>query len=251
MGNELNQTGGEAPANMGEPQPPVGEAELLYWAERLAAIARTGLGFSDSLFECERYEEVLEVAAQIRQASPRGIDPKDQIEEWMDLVGHRAAGYVTPKTTIGALVMNDDGELLLVKRGDSGYWLFPTGWADVGFSPSEVAVKEVFEETGIVCEPVALVRVMDGMRAGFTGIPLFSMLFLCKAVGGVLQGHPLETQDLGFFAETELPEPLAGRGRWVPGAFKAIADHRGGADLITEFDLVRHEVVFGQDTHWN
>ena len=33
-----------------------------------------------------------------------------------------------------------------------GIWLYPTGWADVGYSPAEVAVKEVLEETGIECE---------------------------------------------------------------------------------------------------
>ena len=50
---------------------------------------------------------------------------------------------------IGAVVGNDDGEILLVQRADSGIWLYPTGWADVGYSPAEVAVKEVEEETGL------------------------------------------------------------------------------------------------------
>src|SRR3712207_7793138 len=65
----------------------------------------------------------------------------------------RSAGYVTPKVAVGAVVGNDDGEILLVQRADSGVWLYPTGWADIGYSPAEVAVKEVLEETGITCEP--------------------------------------------------------------------------------------------------
>ena len=40
-------------------------------------------------------------------------------------------------------------KILLVQRADSGVWLYPTGWADVGYSPAEVALKEVEEETGI------------------------------------------------------------------------------------------------------
>ena len=42
----------------------------------------------------------------------------------------------------------DRGELLLIQRADSGVWLYPTGWCDVGYSASEVVVKEVLEETG-------------------------------------------------------------------------------------------------------
>ena len=37
--------------------------DLLRWSEALAAIARTGLAFSDVVYERERFEEVLHVAA--------------------------------------------------------------------------------------------------------------------------------------------------------------------------------------------
>ena len=88
----------------------------------------------------------------------------------MDDVGEGIAGYVTPKVAVGAAVGNDAGELLLVQRADSGMWLYPTGWADVGYSAAEVVVKEVREETGIICEPVRLIAVLDGLRLGFTRI---------------------------------------------------------------------------------
>ena len=39
------------------------------------------------------------------------------------------------------IVGNEAGEILLVQRADSGVWLYPTGWADVGYSPAEVAVN--------------------------------------------------------------------------------------------------------------
>jgi len=153
----------------------------------------------------------------------------------MRAVGSGVPGYVTPKVAIGAVVGNDAGEILLVQRADSGVWLYPTGWADVGYSPSEVAVKEVFEETGIHCEPVSLINVVDGMRQGFTQIPLYSLVFHCRAVGGELQAHPLETRDVGWFARDSLPEPLAGLERWVDSAFAAI----GGAAAATTFDMPR------------
>src|SRR6185369_2405463 len=98
------------------------------------------------------------------------------LEEWMNIVGDGVAGYVTPKVAVGAVVGNDAGELLLVQRSDSGVWLYPTGWADVGYSASEVAVKEVLEETGIEIEPLRLIAVLDGLRLGFTTVPLYSLV---------------------------------------------------------------------------
>ena len=109
-----------------------------------------------------------------------------------------------------------------MQRGDSGIWLYPTGWADVGYSASEVAVKEVREETGIECEVVRLIAVLDGLRRRFTSIPLYSLVFHCRATGGDLVGHPLETRAIGWFAEDALPEPLAGIEQWGELAFAAI-----------------------------
>jgi len=40
-----------------EAAPSVSEQDLLRWAESLAGIARTGLGFTESLYERERFEK--------------------------------------------------------------------------------------------------------------------------------------------------------------------------------------------------
>ncbi|MHB1554649.1 MAG: NUDIX hydrolase N-terminal domain-containing protein [Acidimicrobiales bacterium] len=206
--------------------PVVPTRTLLRWAESLAATARTGLGFSQSLYERERFEEILRVAADIRVAasgtSPSLEDADGLVEEWLSQVGEGLSGYVTPKVAVGAVVGNDRGELLLIRRADSGAWLYPTGWCDVGYSAAEVAVKEVREETGVEVEPVRLIAVLDGLRLGFTRIPLYSLVFHCKAVGGTLAPHPLECTDVGWFSHVNLPSPLVGYERWGDHAFAAI-----------------------------
>ena len=201
--------------------------DLVRWSEALSAIARTGLGFTQSLYEQERFEEVLAVAGDIRAAAEADaeLDAEDFVDEWMKGVRKGVAGvsgYVTPKVAVGAVVYNDDQEILLVQRADSGIWLYPTGWADVGYSASEIAVKEVREETGIECEPQQLIALLDGLRLGFTRVPLYSLVFLCRATGGQLEAHPLETADVGWYAEHELPWPLAGAEQWKAHAFAAI-----------------------------
>jgi ADP-ribose pyrophosphatase YjhB (NUDIX family) len=203
-----------------EPAPT--SADLVRWSEALAGIARTGLGFTENLYERERFEEVLAVAADIRVAAGSNFERDTLIHEWMRSVGQGVAGYQTPKIAVGAVVGNDEGQILLVQRGDSGVWLYPTGWADVGYSASEVAVKEVREETGIECEVVRLIAVLDGLRRRFTSIPLYSLVFHCRAVGGSLTRHPLETRAIGWFGPDDLPEPLAGAEQWADLAFAAI-----------------------------
>jgi ADP-ribose pyrophosphatase YjhB (NUDIX family) len=207
----------------GERLPPTRQ-DLIRWSEALAGIARTGLGFTESLYERERFEEVLNVAGDIRAAAEADadFDAEHFIDEWMKGAGKGAAGYITPKVAVGAVVHDDQQRILLVQRADSGIWLYPTGWADVGYSASEVVVKEVREETGIECEPLRLIAVLDGLRLGFTRVPLYSLVFLCRATGGELAAHPLETSDVGWYAEADLPWPLAGAEQWKAHAFAAI-----------------------------
>ena len=220
---------------------PATERELLRWAEALSATAITGLGFTDNLYERERFEQVLEIAADIRAHVVGGLDPDHQVQEWLDRIGSGVAGYQTPKITVGAVVGNDDGELLMVQRADSGVWLYPTGWADIGYSPAEVVVKEVKEETGIECDVVRPIAVLDGQRRGFTRIPLVSLVFHCRATGGALEPHPLECADVGFFPEHALPEPTAGADLWAEHAFQAIR----GEDVPVLFDSPRDPIWKG------
>ena len=229
---------------------PVPEKTIRRWADSLAGVARTGLGFTQSQYERERFEEILKIAADIRVAADEGLDgvadAGGQVIEWMKEVGTGVAGYQTPKVAVGAAVTNDRGELLLIKRADSGYWLYPTGWCDVGYSAPEVVVKEVLEETGIEVEPVRLIAVLDGMRLGSSRIPLYSLLFFCRATGGEMKIHPLECTDAGWFTRDHLPSPTIGAERWAETIFAAIdGEHR---DVVYD-DLRRPVWRESNDAH--
>ena len=213
-------------------------ADMLRWAESLAGIAKTGLAFTDNLYERERFEEVLRVAADIRATSVEGTDTESIFSDWSGEVGEGVRGYVTPKVAVGAAVGNDRGEILLGRRSDTGEWFYPVGWADIGYSPSEVAVKEALEETGIQIEPIRLIAVFDALRLGFSTLSFYSLLFHCRHVGGELRGHPLETLDVGWFRRDALPAPLRRGGDWVRIAFAALE----GGDVPCYFDPPRSPV---------
>ncbi len=205
-------------------------SQLNLWTQRLRAIALTGLAFEPQVYDRERYEELLKLAADMAatQANLQADHQlaRDLYERWRAEVGNQAKGYVTPKVGVGAVVFNARDELLLIQR-PTGHWLFPTGWGDIGYVPARVAVKEVFEETGLHVTPLRLIGVYDNTRfASRTPDNHFwTVTFYCRLEGGTLNRHLSETLDAGFFARDHLPSPLARLGvAWVDHAWAA---HRG------------------------
>ena len=79
------------------------------------------------------------------------------------------------------------------------------------------------------------------MRLGFTGIPLYSLVFHCRMTGGDLRPHPLECSDVGFFAEGNLPEGTIAPDQWADQAFAAIR----GEPVVVNFDRPRDPVWKG------
>ena len=203
-------------------------SQLDIWAQRLRAIAMTGLAFEPQLYDRERYEELLSLAASMA-ATPAPLQEDIHLsralyEHWRGAVGSREHGYVTPKVGVGAIVFNERDELLLIKRSSTHNWLFPTGWADVGYAPATVAAKEVREETGLLVTPLRLIGIFDSSRRPppLSPIHSWSVLFYCRLDGGTLAGHPLEVLDLGFFARDQLPSPLVREGKqWIDLVFDA------------------------------
>src|SRR5215204_5503373 len=100
------------PDSSSNDEPAVSASDLLRWSETLSAIARTGLGFTQSLYERERFEEVLKVASDIRAAAIEEAEADALFEEWLSTVGEGVAGYVTPKVAVAAIVANDEKEIL-------------------------------------------------------------------------------------------------------------------------------------------
>jgi ADP-ribose pyrophosphatase YjhB (NUDIX family) len=70
---------------------------------------------------------------------------------------------------VGAIVTDDAGRLLLVKRGhepEAGRWSLPGGRVDPGESDRQAVVREVREETGLWVEPGRLVGAVERPAPG-------------------------------------------------------------------------------------
>ena len=72
------------------------------------------------------------------------------------------ANSLVPSVNVG--VINERGELLLIRRTDNENWAMPGGAMDIGETIAEAGVRETREETGIECEVVRLVGVYTNPR---------------------------------------------------------------------------------------
>ncbi len=187
--------------------------QLASWIQQLRAIAQTGLAFEPPVYDRERYEALLALAATMAATVNGGgsLDAAlaDELAaRWRAEVVAGVPGYVTPKVGVGAAVFNARGEMLLIERAEGG-WFYPTGWGDIGLSPAQVAAKEVREETGLLVTPQHIVGIYNSAAWRKDLNPHFySIVFECRLDGGALARHPTETRDAGFFAHDRLPAPI-------------------------------------------
>jgi ADP-ribose pyrophosphatase YjhB (NUDIX family) len=113
--------------------------------------------------------------------------------------------HLDPKVGVGALVRDDRGRLLLVRRAvtpGKGLWALPAGYVDADEDPREAAAREVREETGLEVTCGAVVDVYPG-----GGGASFFLAFEAELTGGTIAAAD-DALDAGFFALDELP-PLA------------------------------------------
>src|SRR5262249_50298148 len=108
--------------------------QWLALAQRLQAIAQSGLAYCKDPYDRERYEEARHLAAEI-VAAGAGLSDVARIEE----IFKGEAGYATPKVDVRAAVFDRD-RILLVRDREDGFWTLPGGLADVGDAPSITAV---------------------------------------------------------------------------------------------------------------
>lgn len=155
--------------------------DILYLLNEIQSHARTGLNYTQNSYDRERYEHLLTLAtasyAEILDV------PESNLKE----VFRQEIGSITPKIGADAAIFNEKGEILLMERSDGTGWCLPCGWVDPSEKPSVAAVREAFEETGLVVEVDRFVGVFSRPASVEYGpISMVAHVHLCKVVGGEL-----------------------------------------------------------------
>ena len=60
---------------------------------------------------------------------------------------------------VTVVVVNDEGQVLLIERSDNGLWSLPGGGQDIGENIEQTAVRETLEETGVQIQVTGLVGI--------------------------------------------------------------------------------------------
>lgn len=194
---------------------------------RLEAIARSGLGQSRDPFDRLRYDELLELADTMRT--------EDSGEALYDLF-QNPRGPQTPHTGVRGAAFREN-RLLLV-REPGGLWTLPGGFCDVHDSPAQSIAREIEEESGFNVRVSKLYglynRNSHPMTAHPEGLNFTMFYFLCEITGGSASIDMIETDEVDFFDEDDLP-PLNLMKVTPEQIARAFAHYRNPA-LPTDFD---------------
>lgn len=178
-------------------------AVLLDALKKLKAITDVGLLYSKNEYDAERYTEMRDLSLQLLQ----GISGHS-----MDVLKTSfpvAADYPTAKVDVRGLILSPDKKVLLIQERADGKWALPGGWADVGYTPKEVIVKECKEETGLDVMPKQLLAIFDKRAHPHPPQPfyVYKLVFWCEAVSTTIT-KGFDVLDVQYFDSTALP-PLS------------------------------------------
>jgi mutator protein MutT len=125
----------------------------------------------------------------------------------------------------GALILDEQGRLLLQRRADDGSWDLPGGALELGESVEEAVRREVREETGLEIGEMALFGVFSGPEMFHTypnGDQAYfvCVVYLTEDVVGELKCSS-EGSALRFFSLDEVPTELAAANRPIIERFAA------------------------------
>jgi len=200
----------------------------LDWAQRVNALAQSGLAYSENPFDIERYRALQHIAAEMIAAQADG-----EPETILNLLAGEP-GYATPKLDIRGVVLQD-GKILLVQELADGGWTLPGGFVDVNESPSIAVEREVLEESGYNVKARKLLALYDRNKHGHPPylFHLYKIYFLCDLLGGQ-PATSIETGGARFFSPNEIP-PLSVT-RTTPEIIQRMFELAKDPNRPTDFD---------------
>ncbi|MFR9796919.1 NUDIX hydrolase [Streptomyces sp. MS06] len=110
---------------------------------------------------------------------------------------------------VSAVVLDDEGRVLLGRRADNGLWSVIGGIPEPGEQPAACAVREVYEETAVTCVAERVVSVQALRPVTYTNgdrCQYMDISFRCRAVGGRARVNDEESLEVGWFTVDGLPE---------------------------------------------
>jgi 8-oxo-dGTP pyrophosphatase MutT (NUDIX family) len=190
-----------------------------------------------------------------------------RVEYWNDPAAPKPNSLVP---ACGVLAADDAGGVLLRRRRDTGQWAIPMGKQELGETPSQCAIRETLEETGVLTELTGILGVYSdpGHIVAYSGGEIrqeWELIFLGRPVGGTptvndeasdvrwvapgdleaLDIHPTQWRQLRDWLAQSWPmstNPGSCRTRQAPPGFSARRGRRLRADGQMPGSTIAHQI---------
>lgn len=189
-------------------------------ADEIRGMATLGKHFAGNIYEAERADRLLELAAGV--AALAEARPREEVRALFDgAPWHR----VSPAMGADALVFDPAGRILLVRRKDNGCWAMPGGIAEIGRTPAESVLKELWEEAGLRGRVVRLLGVFDNRRwNAYNKVHLVNFTFLVECAD-FAASPGIEMLDARFFPPDDPPAAMhRGHDLRIPRSLQALRE---------------------------
>lgn len=128
-----------------------------------------------------------------------------RIEYWNDPTAPKPNSLVP---ACGILAVDNLGRVLLQRRRDTGQWAIPMGKQELGETPTQCAVRETQEETGVLVEVTGLLGVYSdpGHIIAYTDGEIrqeWELILLGRPVSGTPTAND-EASDVRWVTPTDL-----------------------------------------------
>jgi ADP-ribose pyrophosphatase YjhB (NUDIX family) len=188
--------------------------DLMGLLDQVRIIARNGLHYTQDVYDRERYERLLNLTAETYEEQ-LGLPAAEVRERFLSELGH-----ITPKMGADAAIFNEQGEILLMERADGTGWCLPCGWVEPGEQPSQAAVREAREETGLEIKVRQLVGVFTRPASRENGPHhMVAVVHLCDVIGGELK-LSFEGLALRYWPLDEVPRWHTNQGYYAHAAYE-------------------------------
>jgi ADP-ribose pyrophosphatase YjhB (NUDIX family) len=133
----------------------------------------------------------------------------DYIKELRHKVGNMAINLCA----VGAIVLNEKNEILLIHRTDNDCWALPAGCLELGENIEAGTRREVLEETGLALGEMEFVGVYSGKDMHYVypnGDEIYAVtnIYKSKDYTGTITADGVESKSVKFFNITNIPENI-------------------------------------------
>jgi len=130
--------------------------------------------------------------------------------------------YQNSKPTASALITNNKGQVLLVKRGIKpkfGYWDLPGGFLEEGEDPIQGLKREMKEELGVEIYNIRYLGVyMDWYECGYN-MSTLNIIYSAKIKSGKIRPMS-DVGDIKWFNKSKIPWSKLAFPRWMRSALE-------------------------------